>query len=148
VIIQIVLILGVAIGGGMLMRSSGNARHQAIRRLLLVGFIVVGIVSVLVPDITTHVAHAIGVGRGADLVLYLLFIVVLGFMATTYRRFRDMERQLTLLTRRLALDEARIERPDVDPDRGSTTGTHAGLPAVDAAHRDVGASPTDRSRDR
>jgi hypothetical protein len=54
-------------------------------------------------------------------VLYLLFVVVLGFMATTYRRFRDMERQLTLLTRGLSLDEARIERPDADASRDSAS---------------------------
>jgi hypothetical protein len=39
-------------------------------------------------------------------VLYLLFVLVLGFMASTYRRFRDLEHQITILTRRLALDEA------------------------------------------
>lgn len=120
-VIQIVLILGVAIGGGMLMRSSSNARHLAVRRLLLVGFIIVGVVSILVPDLTTHVANAIGVGRGADLVLYMLLIVVLGFIATTYRRFRAMERQLTLLTRRLALDEAQVEHPDADPGISDTS---------------------------
>ena len=105
-VIQIVLILGVALGGGALMRSSGGARHQAARRLLLLGFIVLAIVSVLYPKLLTHVASWVGVGRGTDLVLYLLFVLVLGFMATTYRRFRDMEQQITVLTRRLALDEA------------------------------------------
>jgi hypothetical protein len=107
-----VLILGVALGGGALMRSSGGARHQAVRRLLLLGFIVLGVVSVLYPTLLTEIANWVGVDRGTDLVLYLLFVLVLGFMATTYRRFRDMERQLTVLTRRLALDEAaRPEQP-------------------------------------
>ncbi|HET8615686.1 MAG TPA: DUF2304 domain-containing protein [Actinomycetales bacterium] len=110
-VIKVVLILGVALGGGALMRSSGGARHQAVRRLLLVGFVVVAIVSVLDPSLITTVARWVGVGRGTDLVLYLLFILVLGFMASTYRRFRDMERQLTLLTRRLALDEAMLPDP-------------------------------------
>jgi hypothetical protein len=105
-VIQIVLILGVALGGGALMRSSGGARHQAVRRLLLLGFIVLAIVSVLYPKLLTHVASWVGVGRGTDLVLYLLFVLVLGFMASTYRRFRDLEHQITVLTRRLALDEA------------------------------------------
>jgi hypothetical protein len=105
-VIQFVLILGVALGGGALMRSSGGARHQAVRRLLLLGFIVLAIVSVLYPTLLTRVASWVGVGRGTDLVLYLLFVLVLGFMASTYRRFRDLEHQITVLTRRLALDEA------------------------------------------
>jgi small membrane protein len=105
-VIRIVLILAVAIGGGALMRSSGDARHQAVRRLMLLGFIVLAIASVLYPKLLTQVAGWVGVGRGTDLVLYLLFVLVLGSMATTYRRFRDLEQQITLLTRRLALDEA------------------------------------------
>lgn len=107
-LIKIVLILGVALGGGALMRSSGGARHLAIRRLLLLGFIVVAILSVIEPLLLTRIAQAVGVGRGTDLVLYLLFLLVLGFMASTYRRFREMERQVTVLTRRLALDD--VER--------------------------------------
>ena len=110
-VIQIVLILGVALGGAALMRSSGGARHQAVRRLLLLGFIVLAIVSVLYPKLLTHVAGWVGVGRGTDLVLYLLFVLVLGFMASTYRRFRDLEHQITVLTRRLALDEAVLPDP-------------------------------------
>jgi small membrane protein len=120
-VIQIVLILGVAIGGGALMRSSGGARHQAIRRLLLLGFIVLAIVSVLYPKLLTHIASWVGVGRGTDLVLYLLFVLVLGFMATTYRRFRDLEQQITVLTRRLALDEAILPDPLVQRAEAANT---------------------------
>jgi hypothetical protein len=121
VIIQILLILGVALGGGALMRSSGGARHQAVRRLLLLGFIVLAVASVLYPKLITHVATWVGVGRGTDLVLYLLFVLVLGFMASTYRRFRDMEQQLTVLTRRIALDEA--GHPDWPVEKTSTAGS-------------------------
>lgn len=110
-LIKIVLILGVALGGGALMRSSGGARHLAIRRLLLLGFIVIAILSVIEPLLLTRIAQAVGVGRGTDLVLYLLFLLVLGFMASTYRRFREMERQVTVLTRRLALDDVERRNP-------------------------------------
>lgn len=125
-VIKIVLILGVALGGGALMRSSGGARHQAIRRLLLLAFIVLAVVSVLSPHLMSTVAHWVGVGRGTDLVLYLLFVLVLGFMASTYRRFRDMERQLTLLTRRLALDEAML--PDVPSEPAAHVAQGDGAP--------------------
>jgi hypothetical protein len=39
-------------------------------------------------------------------------------MASTYRRFRDLEHQITVLTRRLALDEAVLpEQPVVQHTR-------------------------------
>lgn len=119
-IIQVILILAVAVGGGMLMRSGADARHQAVRRLLLLAFIAVAIVSALVPSLITAVARFVGVGRGTDLVLYLLFVAFVAFVATTYRRFRAMERQVTVLTRRLALDE--VVNPRVGPDAGQSPG--------------------------
>jgi hypothetical protein len=48
----------------------------------------------------------VGVGRGTDLLLYATILVVLGFMVTSYLRTRDLQRQVTVLSRRLALDEA------------------------------------------
>ena len=113
--IQILLVLGVAIGGAMLMRSSGGARHQAVRRLMLLAFVAFAVVSILVPQLVSQIARAVGVGRGADLLLYGLFVAFLGFIATTYRRFRELERQVTVLTRQLALDEVTPPtRPSAD----------------------------------
>lgn len=126
-IIQILLILGVAIGGAMLMRASSNARHQAVRRLMLLTFVAFAVTSILVPELVSDVARAVGVGRGADLLLYGLFVAFIGFIATTYRRFREMERQLTILTRRLALDEVPAplatfsRRPGLTSDDRTTT---------------------------
>ena len=46
------------------------------------------------------------IGRGADLILYGLVVAFLGFVVTTYKRFRAMETRYTRLARRIALDEA------------------------------------------
>jgi hypothetical protein len=110
VLIQVVLLVAVAVVAGLLTRSTANARHQAIRRLLLVGFVVAAAVSVVSPDVVTWLANRLGVGRGADLVLYALVIAFLSYIATSYRRLNALDRKITTLTRELALATARLEK--------------------------------------
>ncbi len=67
------------------------------------------------PDVTTRVARALGVARGADLVLYCAVLAgFTGFWAMTVQQ-RRTQRDLTLLTRALAIQGARA----ADPPRGS-----------------------------
>jgi small membrane protein len=103
-LIQIILLVGIAAVALMLARRAG-ARHQAIRRLGLVAFGAFAITSVIVPDIWNALARLAGVGRGTDLLLYGTILVLLGYMATSYIRFRELETRFTKLARRIALDE-------------------------------------------
>ncbi len=105
-LIKTVLMLGIAGAALVMLRGYSGARHQAIRRLLLLAFTLAAAASLLVPQLWTEAAGLLGVGRGTDLLLYLTILAFLGFIATSYLRFRDMQRQITALTRRLALDEA------------------------------------------
>ena len=64
---------------------------------------VAGMLALVVPDVTTEIAHLLGVSRGADLLLYC---GVLGALFTTLRlhtRLRRLESDLTSLVRELAL---------------------------------------------
>lgn len=118
IIVQIALVLAVIVVSVALMRGGSNARHLAIRRIMLVLFACVAAFSVFFPSALTHVARMLGIGRGTDLVLYALIVSFLVFMATTYQRFRHLENSLTMLSRRIALDDA--EQPTADPaGRGS-----------------------------
>jgi small membrane protein len=103
--IQVLLIVSVGIIALFLLRATAGARHLAIRRVLLLGFAVLAVVSILAPTWVTRVAHLVGVGRGTDLLLYGLIVTFLGYTATSYRRFRQIERRLTEMTRQIALDE-------------------------------------------
>lgn len=105
IIVQIVLVLAVIIVSLALMRGGSNARHLAIRRIMLVIFAVVAALSIFFPELLTMLARALGIGRGTDLVLYGLVVSFMVFMATTYQRFRHMETTLTQLSRRIAIDE-------------------------------------------
>lgn len=117
--IKTILIAGIAIIGLMSLRMPRGSRHQALRRVALIGFIVFAAASVLFPDLWNVAAGWVGVGRGTDLLLYVLIIAFLGYMASSYLRFREMESQVTLLARRIALDEAgwvpAARRSSVDP---------------------------------
>jgi len=104
VLIQILLLLGIALVAAVLLRRAG-ARHQAIRRLALVAFGAFAVTSVIFPNIWNALARLVGVGRGSDLLLYGTIMVLLGYMATSYIRFRELENRFTKLARRIALDE-------------------------------------------
>lgn len=105
IIVQVALVLAVIVVSLALMRGGSNARHLAIRRIMLVLFACVAAFSIFFPELLTHVARLLGIGRGTDLVLYGLIVSFMVFMATTYQRFRHMESTLTKLSRRIALDE-------------------------------------------
>jgi small membrane protein len=104
VLIQIILLAGIALVALLLLRRAG-ARHQAIRRIGLVVFGAFAVTSVIVPGIWNALARLVGVGRGTDLLLYGTILVLLGYMATSYIRFRELENRFTKLARRIALDE-------------------------------------------
>lgn len=109
-LIKVLLIIGIVIVTVLLTRSTTGARHQAIRRLLLIGFVGFAVVAILFPGTLTQIAGFVGVGRGADLLLYVLTITFLGFVAASYRRMRLMEQRVTTLAREAALREALHER--------------------------------------
>ena len=113
--IQIILVVGIVIIGVLLARPASGDRHLALRRLFMVFLVAVAIVSVLLPQWLTWVAHLIGVGRGTDLLLYVLVLAFLVFVSTTYRRNVLLDRKITLLARAVTLAEARAEDAERRP---------------------------------
>ncbi len=108
-LIQVLLILGIIGVALLLNRTTADSRHQAVRRLLLLGFVVAAVVSVAFPSVLSRLAGFVGVGRGTDLLLYALVIAFLSYIATSMRRTRQLTARITVLARELALAQARIE---------------------------------------
>ncbi|MDF2506548.1 MAG: hypothetical protein K0Q52_407 [Microbacterium sp.] len=104
--IQILLIAAIVVLAVFMMRRTGADSHLAIRRILMGLFVVVAVLSVLFPQWLSWLAQLVGVGRGTDLVLYGLIVMFLAFVYTQYRRNTQLQRQLTLLARKIALLEA------------------------------------------
>jgi small membrane protein len=58
------------------------------------------------PSSTSAIAHALGIGRGADLILYGLALTTMWFIAHIKERHWAMERAITALTREIAIRNA------------------------------------------
>ncbi len=116
-IIKIILITGVVAFGFMLLRRPSLGSHLAFRRLFGAVVAIGGVFAVLFPLAVTDVANAVGVGRGTDLVLYVLVMVFLFTTLSLYQHMYDLETKITELTRELALRTAQSRRGPAD-DRG------------------------------
>lgn len=55
------------------------------------------------PEVASYLAARAGIGRGADLVIYSAILVVAYLLYRFYIRIERMERNITTLTRELAL---------------------------------------------
>lgn len=83
-------------------RGSISRRHG----LMWSAVWVAGGLSVSRPDLTARVARLLGIGRGADLVMYAAVVVsMIGFLAV-YVRLRRLRREMTLVVRHLAIRDA------------------------------------------
>lgn len=107
--IQIILIAAMFGITLYLIRSTPSARHLALRRLLLFIALILAIVIILAPGWLTAIAHALGIGRGTDLLLYGVIVVFLLYAVTEYKRSLQAARAMTALARKLALTEARLD---------------------------------------
>lgn len=105
-VVQILLVLAVAIVSLVLIRGGSNAKHMAVRRIMVLLFALTAALSIFFPSLLTSAAHLLGIGRGTDLVLYAFIVSFLVYMSTTHQRFRHTEASITKLARRVALDEA------------------------------------------
>ena len=69
-----------------------------------------GAAAVMFPGATDDIAHYVGVGRGVDLITYILEIAVMFVLLHYYTKFVELEQQLTQLTREMAILKAELER--------------------------------------
>lgn len=110
-IIKVVLVLGLLTLGGFMLRGRMTAQRLAVRRLLGVLVLGLGLVAILFPAAVTWLANRVGVGRGTDLLLYVLVIAFLFVSVALYQRLSDLEARYVALARRLAIAEAETAKP-------------------------------------
>ena len=83
-------------------RGDANAGSWLVR----VGVWLAAMVAVVRPTLLQSLANLLGIGRGTDVLLYLLVFVFFGTAFFLYARTVVLQRQLTELVRRYALDNA------------------------------------------
>jgi hypothetical protein len=88
------------------LRARSSLRGQARRKILAIVTVLAGVAAVLFPDLLQTLADAVGVKRGADLMLYGLALVLIYLVGSTSVRFREQESRVVLLARQVALAEA------------------------------------------
>lgn len=69
----------------------------------------------LAPDLSTEIAHLVGIGRGVDLALYIAIVFLLSFTFNLYIGQQEQNLRLTQLTRKLALAQAQAQSKQQNP---------------------------------
>lgn len=101
--------IAVVVLGALLLRDlwrwSRSGASAAVRVLRCAAWVAAG-VAISVPNIVQKVAEAVGIGRGADVVLYLFVLAFLWSSFYFYSRCLRLEREITELTRHIAIRDA------------------------------------------
>jgi hypothetical protein len=79
---------------------------NAWKKLLFSALMVVVVIAVLSPALVNRVANLVGVGRGTDLVLYIVSVGFGFYVVNQYLRGQDARAELHRLARRIAVVEA------------------------------------------
>lgn len=72
-------------------------------------WVAIGVVA-LIPDIANRLADMLGIGRGADVVVYSAIVVIVALLFRMSVRLEQLDRAITTVTRELALREHERER--------------------------------------
>jgi small membrane protein len=107
-IIRALLLAGLAaIGFFVFLRRNKLPVHIVVIFLMLAG----GAFAVLAPEETLDdIAHTFGVGRGVDLITYLFEAAAAFVLLHYYTKFVDLQRQVTELTREMAILRAEQDK--------------------------------------
>ncbi len=61
---------------------------------------------IIQPDFTTYIAKGIGIGRGADVVIYLSILIIFYLLFRTHIMIENLHHDITRIIRNLALKDA------------------------------------------
>lgn len=84
--------------------------------LLGAGIWLAAAIAILQPELTIQIAQIMGIGRGADLILYLLVISFIVLCFYFYNKLRKIESDITEIVRQLAIQDATQHWPKGIPE--------------------------------
>lgn len=102
--IQLVLVAAL---GALVVIYFRRLRSTVRDRLVLLALAALGTTLALVPELSTGLAHYVGVGRGVDLFIYLSFVGVLFLLLVVQAEIRQLQEKLTEVVRAVAILTAR-----------------------------------------
>jgi small membrane protein len=104
-LIQLILVAAIIL---IILRLIIQLKRQRISGGEFAGWIIIWLaaaVVILFPDITSFLAIKVGVTRGVDLVIYVSVVLVFYLLFKLLMRIEKIERDITELCRRIALDD-------------------------------------------
>lgn len=108
ILIQLVLIVAIVALMIRFLSSRGSNQTQAWKKLLLMLFTALAIIFVVWPESLNTIAHFVGVGRGADLLLYSLIVAFVFQSFNTYLKGKEEQRRFAKVASKVAILEARL----------------------------------------
>lgn len=80
---------------------------KAWKRIALICLLAFGVIAVIFPDIVDYMAKYIGIGRGADLLLYTTSLAFVFVTLNIYVKFRETELKQGKIISKIAILEAK-----------------------------------------
>ena len=111
-LIRVLLLAGLAAIGFFIFLRRNRLPLHIMTVFVLLG---AGAVAVISPQITQDVAELVGVGRGADLVMYIAIVGVMFVLLHYYSKFVELQQKMTELTRQIAIMKAESQHRLPDP---------------------------------
>ncbi|MBI4433296.1 DUF2304 domain-containing protein [Candidatus Uhrbacteria bacterium] len=105
------LLLVVAVGGVVWVTRRFRQQNMQVGTffLWLVPWSAVAVVAI-VPDMTSRIAGVLGIGRGADAVVYAAIVLLLVLVLRLSMRIEQLDRAITRVVRELTLHEDRTHQ--------------------------------------
>lgn len=87
--------------------SFANNNLKILNKWIIYPTLIFAIYCIWNPTYTTYIANLIGVGRGTDLLVYILILSNLFLIIKQNLKFHDQEEKLTILCRKVSILELR-----------------------------------------
>lgn len=107
--IQLILIIGFLGLVYYFFRRQNSYQLSAWAKIFMVLFVAAAIYVIILPESSNDVARALGITRGADLLLYMLTLVFLFTVLNIYTVRKREHQRLVALARKVALLEAELK---------------------------------------
>lgn len=106
ILIQLILIVAILIVIFRFLAYRDSFKTQAYKKILLLLLAIAAIIVILEPNLLDNIAHFVGVGRGADLLLYALTVAFIFDQFNDYVKDKEEQRRIVKIARKIAINEA------------------------------------------
>ena len=111
-IIQIILVALAIVFTAYLLSSRQSHTINAWKKIGVIIIGLVAVISITIPSLTSKLAHFLGVGRGADLLLYLFVASFIFYVLSQYLKQQEQRDTLYRLARQIAISDATVRYAD------------------------------------